>query len=430
MERDLMKRLVEWKNGKRRKPLLLQGARQVGKTWLVKEFGRREFTNTAYINFDENHTIHSVFDGDLDTDRLIIAIKAQTGLDISADDSLIVFDEVQECPRALTSLKYFCENAPEYAIIATGSLLGVAMHPGTTFPVGKVDRMTLYPLSFSEFLRAQGKTGLVDLLNSDDEVSKASFHGEYVDFLRQYYFVGGMPEAVDVFLEERSFSRVSSIHKTILDMYRQDFSKHADSSLIPRLNMVWSSIPAQLAKENKKFIYGVVRQGARAKDYELAIQWLEDSGLIHKVFRTKKAGIPLSFYADQSSFKIYMADIGLLCAMSQINERVVIEGNRLFVEFKGALTEQFVLQQLVTMRDQPVYYYSAENARTEIDFLVDGPECPIPIEVKAEENLRAKSLRVFCAENDLTGVRFSMSGYRDQGWMKNIPLYDVGAIIP
>ena len=429
MERELMKNLIEWKNSSRRKPLLLKGARQVGKTWLATEFGKRGFKKTAYINFDQNQTIHSVFDGDLNPDRLIFAIQAETGVDISPEDTLLIFDEIQECPRALTSLKYFAENAPEYRIIATGSLLGVAMHPGSSFPVGKVDQLSLYPLNFSEFLKAIGKTGLADLLHSSDEKTKSSFHDEYIDYLKQYYFVGGMPEVVDDFAREKNLSTVRTIQNNILDMYQRDFSKHATVSLVPRLNLTWASIPAQLAKENKKFIYGVIRQGARAKDFELAIQWLEDCGLIHKVTRIKKPGVPLSFYADPTAFKIFMLDIGLLCAMSQVSEKAIIEGNRLFVEFKGALTEQYVLQELISSLNQTVYYYSAENARTEIDFLIDGKEKPIPIEVKAEENLRAKSLQLFCSEYNLKGTRFSMSGYRDQDWMKNVPLYDVYGIM-
>ena len=425
MKRDQLTQLINWKNKKRRKPLLLCGARQVGKTWLAKEFGRKSFKQTAYINFDEDRSIHSLFDDNLNPLRLVTALKAYTHIEISPDDTLIIFDEVQECPRALSSLKYFNEEAPEFKIIATGSQMGVAIHPGTSFPVGQVDIMTLYPLSFREFLDAIGEQELRAILETDDFGLMKSFSGKLIERLKQYYFIGGMPEAVETFIESNSFKNVREIQNNIVNLYEQDFSKHAYPQLVPRLNMVWKSISSQLSKENKKFVYGLIRKGGRAKDFELAIQWLEDCGLIHKVIRVKKPGIPLSFYTDISSFKIFLSDIGLLCAMSGINESAIIEENKLFTEFKGALTEQYVYQQLLTETNKSVYYYSGDNSRTEIDFLLDGNNAPLPIEVKAEENLQAKSLRVFCQKYNIPkGIRLSMSDYRDQDWMVNIPLYD------
>ena len=426
MDRFALEKLKQWKEKKNRKPLIIRGARQVGKTWLMKEFGRTCFKKMAYVNFDSNTRMRQVFEGDINIERLILAISAETGVSIDSRDTLLIFDEVQEVPKALTALKYFCEEASEYAIVAAGSLLGVAMHKGTSFPVGKVDFMDLYPLSFREFLCALGEMRFVEILDSSDTDMVTMFKSKYIDRLREYYFVGGMPEVVQSYLDSKDFNQVREIQKNLLNYYQQDFSKHAEVTLVPRLNLVWNSIPMQLAKENKKYIYGQVREGARAKDFELAIQWLMDCGLIHKVQRIKKPGLPLKAYLDLDAFKIYLLDIGLIMAMVDLDARVIIDGNRIFTEFKGALTEQYVLQQLIADLGIEAYYYSTEKSSGEIDFLLQGRSSILPLEVKAEENLRAKSLRAFCEKyHPAYAVRTSMSDYREQEWMTNIPLYNI-----
>jgi len=392
----------------------------------MKEFGRTCFKKMAYVNFDSNTRMRQVFEGDINIERLILAISAETGVSIDSRDTLLIFDEVQEVPKALTALKYFCEEASEYAIVAAGSLLGVAMHKGTSFPVGKVDFMDLYPLSFREFLCALGEMRFVEILDSSDTDMVTMFKSKYIDRLREYYFVGGMPEVVQSYLDSKDFNQVREIQKNLLNYYQQDFSKHAEATLVSRLNLVWNSIPMQLAKENKKYIYGQVREGARAKDFELAIQWLMDCGLIHKVQRIKKPGLPLKAYLDLDAFKIYLLDIGLLMAMVDLDARVIIDGNRIFTEFKGALTEQYVLQQLIADLGIEAYYYSTEKSSGEIDFLLQGKSSILPLEVKAEENLRAKSLKAFCEKyHPVCAVRTSMSDYREQEWMTNIPLYNI-----
>lgn len=430
MERFAMQKLTEWKKEKRRKPMIIRGARQVGKTWLMKEFGRTQFEQTVYVNFDENIRIRQIFEGSLEVERLLLAVSAETGIMVKPENTLLIFDEIQEVPRALTALKYFCENAPEYAIVAAGSLLGVAMHQGTSFPVGKVSFMELYPLNFREFLMAAGEEALCGLLAGDvgtDRISLITAMKEkYVDYLRQYYYTGGMPEAVLDFVEYKDYHRVRKTQKMLLDYYQQDFSKHADPYLVTRLNQVWNSIPGQLAKENKKFIFGRIRQGARAKEFELALQWLEDCGLIHKVHRVSKPGLPLNAYAEMSAFKIYMNDVGLLGAKSDLPLQAIVDKNQLFTEFKGALTEQYVLQQLISETETTPYYYSAENSRGEIDFLLQSEWGILPVEVKAEENLRAKSLRAFREKySPEVSLRVSMSDYRREEWMVNLPLYCV-----
>ena len=426
MDRFALEKLKQWKEKKNRKPLIIRGARQVGKTWLMKEFGRTCFKKMAYVNFDSNTRMRQVFEGDINIERLILAISAETGVSIDSRDTLLIFDEVQEVPKALTALKYFCEEASEYAIVAAGSLLGVAMHKGTSFPVGKVDFMDLYPLSFREFLCALGEMRFVEILDSSDTDMVTMFKSKYIDRLREYYFVGGMPEVVQSYLDSKDFNQVREIQKNLLNDYQQDFSKHAEATLVSRLNLVWNSIPMQLAKENKKYIYGQVRKGARAKDFELAIQWLMDCGLIHKVQRIKKPGLPLKAYLDLDAFKIYLLDIGLLMAMVDLDARVIIDGNRIFTEFKGALTEQYVLQQLIADLGIEAYYYSTEKSSGEIDCLLQGKSSILPVEVKAEENLRAKSLKAFCEKyHPACAVRTSMSDYREQEWMTNIPLYNI-----
>lgn len=429
MKRFALERLKEWKEKPNRKPLIIRGARQVGKTWLMKEFGKTFFEKVAYVNFDSNTRMQQVFDGEINIERIVLAISAETGISVNPENTLLIFDEVQEVPKALSSLKYFCENAPEYAVVAAGSLLGVALHKGTSFPVGKVDFMDLYPLTFQEFLCALGEERFVEILRGKDTDMVTMFKSKYIDRLREYYFVGGMPEVVQTYVDTKDFNQVREIQKNLLNYYQQDFSKHAESSLVPRLNLVWNSIPMQLAKENKKYIYGQVRKGARAKDFELAIQWLLDCGLIHKVHRIEKPALPLKAYMNLDIFKIYLLDVGLLMAMIGLNAQVIIDGNRIFTEFKGALTEQYILQQLIAGENVEPYYYSAENSKGEIDFILQGNTSVIPLEVKAEENLRAKSLKAFCEKyKPKYAVRTSMSDYREQEWMTNIPLYNIDRI--
>lgn len=429
MKRFALERLKEWKAKPNRKPLIIRGARQVGKTWLMKEFGKTSFEKVAYVNFDSNTRMQQVFDGEINIERIVLAISAETGISVNPENTLLIFDEVQEVPKALSSLKYFCENAPEYAVVAAGSLLGVALHKGTSFPVGKVDFMDLYPLTFQEFLCALGEERFVEILRGKDTDMVTMFKSKYIDRLREYYFVGGMPEVVQTYVDTKDFNQVREIQKNLLNYYQQDFSKHAEISLVPRLNLVWNSIPMQLAKENKKYIYGQVRKGARAKDFELAIQWLLDCGLIHKVHRIEKPALPLKAYMNLDIFKIYLLDVGLLMAMTGLNAQVIIDGNRIFTEFKGALTEQYILQQLIAGENVEPYYYSAENSKGEIDFILQGNTSVIPLEVKAEENLRAKSLKAFCEKyKPKYAVRTSMSDYREQEWMTNIPLYNIDRI--
>lgn len=423
MERLLMDDLVIWKNKKRRKPLIIHGARQVGKTWIMKEFGSRYFEQTIYISFDNNERMKNVFDMDYDIGRIISAIKIEAGETFTAKNTLLIFDEIQEVPRALTSLKYFYENAPEYCIIAAGSLLGMALHEGTSFPVGKVDFLNLHPMNFREFLMAGGENQLADLLVRQDYGLINSFSARFADLLRKYYYVGGMPEAVKCYFEEDDVFAVREIQKELLRYYENDFSKHAPKEQIPRIRMVWNSIPAQLAKENRKFIYGIVREGARAKDFELAIQWLSDYGMIMKSYRITKPGMPLIAYMEQNVFKMFMLDVGLLAAKANLSAKILLEGNQIFEEFKGALTEQFVAQQLHS-QNMELYYYSTENSTGEIDFVIQKEQYCIPLEVKAEENLRARSLRAYCAKyRPEIAIRSSMSNYREQDWMLNVPSY-------
>ncbi len=424
MYRKLLKNLQSWKQSKNRKPLILNGARQVGKTWLMKEFGKTAFSNFMYINFDSNEQMEELFSGGYDTERLISGIELYSGKKIDKDDTLIIFDEIQEIPRALTSLKYFYENAPEYHIICAGSLLGIALHEGTSFPVGKVDFLHVYPLSFTEFLLATGKERFVELLESDNFEMITTFKQTFIESLKQYYVVGGMPEAVLYFSESSDFTKVRKVQERILSAYEQDFSKHAPHDIVPKIRMVWNSIPSQLAKENKKFLYGLVREGSRAKDYETAIMWLSDCGLIHKISRVTNAAIPLKAYEDLKIFKIFMVDVGLLSCMTGISPKVILDGNDLFKEFKGALTEQYVCQQLKTLESLPVYYYTNERNSAEIDFLLDTGSNVIPLEVKAEINLKAKSLKTYCEKfKPSIAIRSALTDYKKEDWLVNFPLY-------
>lgn len=429
MERQILNKLEQWKNSPHRKPLVLRGARQVGKTWVMKEFGRRCFKNFAYINFDNNSAMKAVFESDFDIPRLILALSAESGEPIKSQETLIIFDEVQEVPRALSSLKYFCENAPEYAIIAAGSQMGVALHSRTNFPVGKVDLMTLYPFSFIEFLLACENGQLVSILESGDWTLITALKSKFISRMKEYFYVGGMPQAVQTFIDEQDWAKVREVQNTLLEVYAQDFSKHASSTLCTRLNMVWSSLPAQLSKENKKFMYGQVKTGARAKDFELAIQWLSDCGLIYLVHSVSKPGYPLKAYEELDSFKIYMNDIGLLCALGNTDIKSILDDNKFFVEFKGAVTEQYVLQQLLSCTDYKPFYYSSPNSSGEIDFLIQQEDQIVPIEVKSAENLQAKSLKAFHQKYDNRySVRTSLSDFRIDGWLTNIPLYAVSLI--
>ncbi len=426
MERFQLKNLALWKNSGSRKPLIIKGARQVGKTWLMKQFGQREYKTTAYVNFESSKTLSSLFAVDFDIQRIISAIQIETGVQIDAESTLIIFDEIQECDGAITSLKYFCENAPQYHIVAAGSLLGVALHSKVSFPVGKVDFLDLHPLSFGEFLLALGKKSLYDLLVSHDWTLITSFKKKFIELLRQYYFIGGMPEAVYSFSVENDFNRVRDIQLRILTAYENDFSKHAPYEIVPRLRMIWQSVPSQLAKETKKFVYGALKQGARAKEFELAMEWLIDAGLIHKVNRATKPAMPLIAYMEVSAFKIYTLDVGLLGAMGNIDIKTILSGNTIFQEFKGALTEQYVLQQLISCEKLQIYYWATEKSTAEIDFLVQSADNVIPIEVKAEENLQAKSLKSFRQKfNPKVSIRTSMSDYRVDDWLTNVPLYAV-----
>ena len=426
MYRIAIEKLYKWKNSKRRKPLIIEGARQVGKTWLMKEFGKQAYADTVYINFDSNSRMADLFSANLDTDRLIMGLELYAGRKINPDNTLLIFDEVQEVPRALASLKYFYENAPQYHIVCAGSLLGIALHQGTSFPVGKVDFLKLYPLSFSEFLMATGNERFAELLKNKDYEMITSFKQTYIDALKHYYFVGGMPEAVQSFAESKDFNEVRAIQKRILAAYEQDFSKHAPNEIVPKIRMLWNSIPSQLARENKKFIYGLVREGGRAREYETAIMWLSDCGLVHKVSRVNAAGIPLKAYEDLKAFKLFIVDVGLLGCMTGLRQRTLLDGDDLFVEFKGALTEQYVCQQLKTIEDLGIYYYTNDRGSCEIDFVVDTGEQIVPIEVKAETNLRAKSLKTYRErfEPELS-VRTSMADYKKEDWLLNLPLYAI-----
>ena len=421
MERTVFQELVQWKNKKNRKPLILNGARQVGKTWLLKEFGAKEFESFAYINCDDTPEMKTAF-SDFDTARLIRTFSSLSGVEIQRGKTLIILDEVQEVPLALTSLKYFCENAPEYYIAVAGSLLGIDLHEGTGFPVGKVDEINLYPLSFEEFCNALGKKLLMEQVKEHRWNELSALSHTFIELLRQYYYVGGMPAVVKDYCENQNLQAVREIQNQILADYKRDFSKHVPKEILPKVNIVWEAIPSQLAKENKKFIYSAIKKGGRAKEFENSIQWLMDAGLVYKVLRVTKIEKPLKFYEDFDAFKLFIVDLGLLGAMVQVSPKDVLVNNNAFTEYKGSFTEQYVLQELVTL-NKNIYYYSKENSSLEIDFIVQRDEV-YPIEVKAEENLRAKSLRaVYDVNPSLKPCRFSMADYREQDWLTNVPLY-------
>ena len=430
MKREAYKNLILWKQGKNRKPLILNGARQTGKTWLLKTFGDSEYKNTAYINCEKNKVMKDLFKQDYDMNRIIRVISALTEIDIEPENTLIILDEIQSVPDGLTSLKYFCEDAPQYHVAVAGSLLGVSLHEKASFPVGKVEMIRIFPMNFEEFVLAMGQTKMLEILQKRDFIAMKNLEMQFIDLLRQYYFVGGMPAAVLAYSTGEGPNMIRSIQKQILFDYSKDFSKHAPVKEVSRINMVWQSIPSQLAKDNKKFIYGAMKKGARATEFEIAIQWLIDMGLVYKINRVKKSVIPLKFYEDFSAFKLFMLDCGLMGAMSETPAGLTLANNSIFEEYKGAFTELYVLQQMITIDSLPVYYFSTDDGRMEIDFIVQKENRVIPIEVKAEENLRAKSLRQYVMKNpNLKAMRFSMSAYQDQEWMENIPLYAVLSFI-
>jgi len=429
MYRDAIEYLYKWKDNKNRKPLIIRGARQVGKTWLMKEFGKNAYKDTAYISFDNNSQMTELFASDMNIERIITGLELYIGHKIIPENTLIVFDEIQEVPKALTSLKYFNENAPQYHIICAGSMLGVALHSGTSFPVGKVEFLDLYPLSFTEFMTAMDKKQFLELIQTRNFNMASVFRQEYIDLLKHYYYLGGMPEVVQNFIEYRDFSKCREIQQRILDAYEQDFSKHAPNESVPRIRMLWNALPSQLAKENKKFIYGLIKEGARAKDYEMALMWLTDCGLIHKVHRVTAPSLPLKAYEDLKAFKLFLLDVGLLSCMARLDQTILLNGNDLFREFKGALSEQYVLQQLKSLKGLETYYWTNDRGSAEIDFLLDTGETVIPVEVKAETNLKAKSLKTYCEKfKPQTAVRVSMSDYKKEDWLFNLPLWAVGII--
>lgn len=429
MRRIALSFLQNWKQKKTRKPLIIRGARQVGKTWLMKEFAKTEYENFAYINFEDNQQLKTLFLNDFDIPRILLAIQIATGIKPEPNKTLVIFDEIQEAERALTSLKYFRENAPEYHVVAAGSLLGIALHENTSFPVGKVEFLDLYPLSFTEFLEALGEHDLNNLIQTQQWVMINTFKTKYIELLKQYYYVGGMPEVVSSYAINQDFSEVREIQQQILNSYEQDFSKHAPTDVVPRIRMVWNSVPAQLSKENRKFIYGLIKQGARAKEFELALAWLMDCGLIHKINRVSKPALPLKAYEDMGAFKLYLLDIGLLGAMANLDVKTLLDGNLIFTEFKGALTEQYVLQQLVTNAEISIFYWSSEKSDGEIDLLIQYKNEVVPIEVKAAENLQAKSLRAFVEKNkSKMAIRTSMSDFREETWLTNLPLYAINEL--
>lgn len=428
MERLIYNDLLKWKHNANRKPLILNGARQVGKTWILKEFGRREYEKTAYINCERADQIEEVF-RDFDSRRMVTALSVLSGVDIIPEKTLVFIDEVQEYPRALTALKYFCEDAPQYHIVVAGSLLGISLHQGVSFPVGKVDVLNLFPMTLTEFVLALGNKQAAEMLQNGDMKTASSLNSFFIEMLRKYYYVGGMPAAVNEFAENGKPNEVRKIQKQILSDYRRDFSKHTSRSEAERIAMVWDAIPQQLAKENKKFKYSDVKQGSRANDFLTSIQWLMDAGLIYKITRINKPARPLRFYEEPAVFKLYMNDVGLLGALMDVSAKDILLGNKVFSEYKGALSEQYVLSQLITS-EVPIHYYSSNDSQVEVDFIVQTESRIIPIEVKAEKNVHSKSLRVFIEKNpELKGVRLSMLPFEQQEWMDNIPLYCISKLM-
>ena len=426
MYREKINDFLKWKNSEYRKPLIVLGARQVGKTWIIQEFGKLEYKQTIYINFEENKILRNLFVEDYDTNRILTALTVFAHKEIQPNDTLIVFDEIQEVQGGLTALKYFCEDAPQYHIIAAGSLLGISFHQQTSFPVGKVDFLYLNPMSFPEFLMALNEEQIVHLLKNKEWKMISLFKEKLLTLLRYYIFIGGMPEVVLHFVEKKDFRIVRNTQNRILTAYQNDFSKHAPKEIVPRINMVWKSIPSQLAKENKKFIYGIIKEGGRAKDFELAIQWLVNCGLVHQCFRVSKPAISLSAYQDLSAFKLYHNDVGLLTAMAKLPLQTILDNHAIFEEFKGSLTENFVFQQLLIQEDTDIYYWTNENSTAEVDFIIQNDNEIVPIEVKSGLNLKSKSFKFFCSKySPQKAIRTSLSDYKEEEWMTNIPLYAI-----
>ena len=422
-----MQELISWRSSADRKPLILNGARQVGKTWLLQELARTGYAKEAYVMCRHNVSAERVFKQDYDAKRMIRALSALTGIDITPGDTLIILDEVQEIPEAIEALKYFCENVPEYHIAAAGSLLGISMHQGISFPVGKVNIVNLYPMSFEEFLLAKGEDQMQILLRESDYSVINTLHEKYIELLKQYYYTGGMPEAVAKFVQTGELQKVRHIQLNILKGYESDFSKHVPKEQLSRIRMVWKSIPSQLFKENKKFVYGALRKGARATDFEISLQWLADAGLVYKIPRCSKPALPLAIYEDLKAFKLYLFDVGLLGAMADVSPAQVLIGESIFSEYKGGMSEQYVMQQLISHGKPHIYYYKTDDSRLEIDFLIQKENRLLPIEVKASGNVRSNSLSRMLRENpDLRAVRYSMLPYKEQGQMTNVPLYAAG----
>lgn len=430
MKREIYKQLLEWKLSVNRKPLILQGARQIGKTWILRHFGECEYKYVAYINCDNEPLAQSLF-VDYNIERILLVVESITHVPIVAGETLIIFDEIQEISKGLSALKYFCENAPEHHVAVAGSLLGLILHPGESFPVGKVDMLQMYPMTYEEFLVASGEEKMVEILRSQDWVTISALHSKYIDLLRRYYYVGGMPEAVKAFVEQRGLDVVREMQNNILQAYSYDISKHAPQQMIQRINQVIQSIPSQLVKENKKFIYGAVRKGARASDFELAIQWLIDAGVVVRVSRVSKPEVPLNFYQDFNAFKLFLLDCGLFGAMNNTLPEQVIASDSVFKEYKGAFTELYVLQQMRAIKNKPIYYFSSDgDSDLEVDFVVQYLGKALPIEVKAEENLRAKSLKMTAEKYKIPmSVRVSMSAYRQEPWLTNVPLYGIKSFL-
>ena len=425
MKREIYAKLLEWKSRRDHKPLVLDGARQVGKTYILKEFGNKEYKTFSYVNLDKDAVAKSIFEPDHDIPRIIRTLSAHTGVDIVPKDTLIVIDEIQESAAALGCLKYFKEDFPQYDVAVAGSLLGISIHEDQSFPVGMVELVRMFPMSLHEFLNATGNEKLTQLLLDCDWAAVNTLSQKYIDLLRQYYYVGGMPEAVAGYIEGKGLGAVRMIQKDILAGYRKDFSKHAPKKEVPRIEMVWDSLPSHLAKENKKFIYGAVRKGGRAKDFEVAITWLKDAGLIYKIHRVSKIEYPLKFYEDFDVFKVFPLDVGLLGAMTDVPASQMLVGDNIFKEFKGAFTECYVNEQLARIQI-PTFYHSSNESECEIDFAVQTEKRVIPIEAKAEENVKGKSLKTYIDEHPaLKGLRVSMKNYIDQGWMENLPLYAI-----
>lgn len=423
MKRDIYNQLLNWKNKSQRKPLILNGARQVGKTYILKQFGQNEYKKFAFFSLDRDQKVIEVFEKGGNVPDILLALSAISEVDITPDDTLVVLDEIQNCPKALEALKYICEDAPDVHVIVAGSLLGLSLHHGVSYPVGKVEELRLYPMTFIEFLNAMGKTRLADIITTKNWDVMTLIEAEYISLLRQYYYVGGMPAAVLAHVEQRGLKEIREIQQQIITDYRRDFSKHAPEREVPRINMVWDSIPAQLAKENKKFVYGAVKKSARAADFEMAIQWLIDAGLAYKMPRVNSAKMPLKFYEDANAFKLFMLDVGLMGAMAETSAQSMLVGNDIFSEYKGAFTELYVYTQLKTL-NLSLYYHSVDNSTIEIDFLTQWHDKVVPIEVKAEVNVKSKSLHTFINANpELKGIRYSMLPYKEQEWMTNIPLY-------